>query len=148
MATFILYEAWRRLSDPPEVASGLMLAVAVVGLIANGVSILLLRDAQRHSLNMRGAYLEVMGDLLGSIAVIAAALTIAVTGWTGADIVASVVIGLLILPRTWSLLREALDVLLGATSKGSTASTSASTSSRRPESSASTTCTRRRSRAA
>ncbi|HET7677250.1 MAG TPA: cation diffusion facilitator family transporter [Candidatus Limnocylindrales bacterium] len=118
VAAFILYEAWRRLSEPPAVASGLMLTVAVVGLIANGVSILLLRDAQSHSLNMRGAYLEVMGDLLGSIAVIAAAVTIVVTGWTGADIVASVVVGLLILPRTWSLLRDALDVLLEATPKG------------------------------
>jgi cobalt-zinc-cadmium efflux system protein len=118
VAAYILYEAWRRLSDPPEIASGLMLAVAIVGLVANGISLFLLRDAQGHSLNMRGAYLEVMGDLLGSIAVIVAAIVIAVTGWTGADIVASVVIGLLILPRTWGLLREALDVLLEATPKG------------------------------
>ncbi|MEX1173525.1 MAG: cation diffusion facilitator family transporter [Chloroflexota bacterium] len=118
IAAFILYEAWRRLSEPPEIASGLMLAVALVGLVANGISLFLLRDAQGQSLNMRGAYLEVMGDLLGSIAVIVAAIVIAVTGWTGADIVASVVIGLLILPRTWGLLREALDVLLEATPKG------------------------------
>ncbi len=118
IAAFILYEAWRRLSEPPEVASGLMLAVAVVGLIANGVSLFLLRDAQGQSLNMRGAYLEVIGDLAGSVAVIVAAIVIALTGWKGADIVASVVIGLLILPRTWSLLREALDVLLEATPKG------------------------------
>lgn len=67
-----------------------MLAVAVVGLAANGVSLYLLRDAQGHSLNMRGAYLEVMGDLLGSVAVIVAAVVIAATGWTQADALASV----------------------------------------------------------
>ena len=118
VSVFVLYEAWRRLSAPPEVASGLMLAIAVVGLVANGVSLFLLRDAQGHSLNMRGAYLEVMGDLAGSVAVIAAAIVIALTGWTQADAVASAAIGLLIIPRTWKLLREALDVLLEATPKG------------------------------
>ena len=118
VAAFILYEAWRRLTAPPDVASGLMLAVALVGLAANGVSLYLLRDAQRESLNMRGAYLEVMGDLAGSAAVIVAALVIAATGWAQADAVASVVIALLILPRTFALLREATDVLLEATPKG------------------------------
>jgi cobalt-zinc-cadmium efflux system protein len=95
-----------------------MLVVAVVGLVANGVSLFLLRDAQRHSLNMRGAYLEVMGDLAGSTAVIVAAFVIALTGWRQADALASAVIGLLILPRTLSLVREATDVLLEATPKG------------------------------
>lgn len=118
VAVFVLYEAWRRLSAPPEVTSGLMLAVAIVGLVANGISLYLLRGAQGHSLNMRGAYLEVMGDLAGSVAVIVAALVIALTGWTQADAVASAAIGLLIIPRTWKLLREALDVLLEATPKG------------------------------
>lgn len=118
VAAFILYEAWRRLSAPPEVASGLMLAVALVGLAANGVSLYLLRQAQRESLNMRGAYLEVMGDFIGSGAVIVAALVIAATGWAQADAVASVVIALLILPRTLALLRDATDVLLEATPKG------------------------------
>jgi cobalt-zinc-cadmium efflux system protein len=118
VSAFVLYEAWRRLSEPPEVVSGLMLAIAVVGLAANGVSLFVLRDAQGHSLNMRGAYLEVMGDLAGSVAVIAAAVIIALTGWTQADAVASAAIGLLIIPRTWHLLREALDVLLEATPKG------------------------------
>lgn len=118
IAIFVLIEAWCRWSDPPEVASGLMLAVALVGLAANAISLVLLRDAQRHSLNMRGAYLEVMGDLAGSAAVIVAAIVISVTGWVGADAVASVVIGLLILPRTYHLLREAVDVLLLATPKG------------------------------
>jgi cobalt-zinc-cadmium efflux system protein len=118
VAAFVLFEGWRRLSEPAEVASGLMLAVATVGLVVNAISLYLLRDAQGHSLNMRGAYLEVMGDLAGSVAVVVAALVIAFTGWTAADAVASGVIGLLIIPRTWALLREALDILLEATPKG------------------------------
>ncbi|MFZ5855052.1 MAG: cation diffusion facilitator family transporter [Chloroflexota bacterium] len=118
VSAFVLFEAWRRLAEPPAVTSGLMVAVALVGLAGNGVSLYLLRDAQGHSLNVRGAYLEVTGDLLGSVAVITAAVVIAATGWTQADAVASIVIGLLIIPRTWALLREALDVLLEATPKG------------------------------
>lgn len=118
IAAFVGFEAWQRLSAPPEVASGLMFAVALVGLGANTVSVFLLRDAQKGSVNMRGAYLEVMGDFLGSAAVIAAALLIAFTGWLQADAVASILIGLLILPRTFGLLREAVDVLLEATPKG------------------------------
>jgi cobalt-zinc-cadmium efflux system protein len=118
VAAYVLFEAWRRLSEPPEIASGLMLAVALVGLGTNGVSLYLLRDAQRGSLNMRGAYLEVMGDLAGSAAVTVAAVVIGVTGWVQADAVASALIGLLIIPRTWSLLREAIDVLLEASPKG------------------------------
>ena len=118
VAGFVLVEAWRRLTEPPEVASGLMLAVAAAGLVANAVSLWLLRDGQKTSLNMRGAYLEVWGDLLGSVAVLAAAAVIAVTGFQAADPIASVLIGLAILPRTWRLLREAVDVLLEATPKG------------------------------
>jgi cobalt-zinc-cadmium efflux system protein len=118
IAVFVLVEAWRRLSEPPEIASGLMLAVAIIGLLANSVSLYLLRDVQRQSLNLRGVYLEVLGDLAGSAAVLVAAIVIGLTGWTGADAVASVVIGLLIIPRTWHLLREAIDVLLEATPKG------------------------------
>jgi cobalt-zinc-cadmium efflux system protein len=118
VAGFVLFEAWRRLADPPEVATGLMLGVGVVGLIANGVSLYLLRDAQAESLNLRGAYLEVLGDLAGSVAVIVAAIIIDRTGQTGADAVASVMIALLIIPRTWRLLREAVDILLEATPKG------------------------------
>jgi cobalt-zinc-cadmium efflux system protein len=117
VAIWVLVEAWRRFSAPPEIRSGLMLAVAIVGLAANAISARLLMDGQRQSLNMRGAYLEVLGDLLGSVAVIVAATVIAVTGYAKADPIASVVIGLLILPRTWHLLREAIDVLLEATPK-------------------------------
>ena len=118
VAAYILYEAWRRLTEPPEVGSGLMLAVALAGGAGNGVSLWLLRKAQGESLNMRGAYLEVLGDLLGSVAVVVAAITIAITGQTIADPIASAVIGVLILPRTWGLLREALDILLESTPKG------------------------------
>ena len=118
VAAYVMYEAWQRLMAPPEVASGLMLAVALAGGAANGVSLWLLRGAQGESLNMRGAYLEVLGDLLGSVAVVVAAVVIALTGQTIADPIASALIGILILPRTWGLLREALDILLEATPKG------------------------------
>jgi cobalt-zinc-cadmium efflux system protein len=118
VAGYILYEAWHRLSEPPEIASGLMLAVACAGMLANAISLYLLHDAQSHSLNMRGAYLEVMGDFIGASAVLVAAAVIASTGWTPADILASLAVGLLILPRTFTLLREAVNVLLEATPKG------------------------------
>ncbi len=118
VALFILVEAGRRWAEPPDVHGGPMLVFALVGLAANVVALLLLRSGAKESLNVKGAYLEVMGDALGSLAVIAAAIAIAVTGWERADIVASVLVALMILPRTWSLLREAVDVLLEATPKG------------------------------
>ncbi len=118
VAAFVLVEAVRRLFEPPEIASGWMVAFGVVGLAGNVVSLLLLVRAQESSLNLRGAFLEVLNDALGSAAVIVAALVIAYTGWERADAVASLVLGLLILPRTWRLLREAVDVLLEATPKG------------------------------
>jgi len=117
IAAYVLDEAWRRLFEPPEIASGLMLAVAVAGMIANGVSLWILREAQGESLNMRGAYLEVLGDMLGSVAVVVAAIVIGLTGFRAADPIASAVIGLMILPRTWKLLRDAVDVLLETTPK-------------------------------
>ena len=118
IAAIVLIEAIRRWSDPPPIASGLMLAIAVIGLIVNAVSVYMLRDARHASLNLRGAYLEVMGDLAGSLAVLVAAVVIAVTGWRQADPLASILIAVLILPRTWRLLRDAVDVLLEATPKG------------------------------
>jgi len=117
VAVFILVEAQQRWSAPPEVEGGLMLAFALVGLVANLAGLLILRSGSKESLNVRGAYLEVLGDLLGSAAVIAAAVLIATTGWERADVVASVAVALMILPRTWSLLREAVDVLLEAAPK-------------------------------
>lgn len=119
VAGFVWLEAWRRLrGEPPEVAGGLMLVVALVGLTANGVSMWLLKRGQAESLNVRGAYLEVFGDLLGSVAVLVAAVVIALTGFQAADPIASVLIGLLIVPRVLLLLRDAVDVLLEATPKG------------------------------
>ena len=101
LAVWVIVEAVGRWNDPPEVASGLMLVVAVAGAIANLVSLLVLRGAREDSLNVRGAYLEVLGDLVGSVAVIIAAIVIATTGYTRADTIASVVIGLFILPSAW-----------------------------------------------
>lgn len=118
IAVLILVEAWQRFTSPPEVNGTEMLAFASVGLVANLVSLFLLRSGAQESLNVKGAYLEVLGDLLGSVAVIAAAIVIATTGWLAADPVASVLVALMILPRTWSLLREAVDVLLEATPRG------------------------------
>lgn len=118
LGIWVVVEAVRRWGDPPEVATGLMLAVALVGAAANVVSLLLLREGQKESLNLRGAYLEVLGDLLGSVAVVVAAVVILVTGYRRADVIASVAIGLLILPRAWALLREVVDVLLEATPRG------------------------------
>ena len=115
VAAIVVIEAVRRIGNPPDIAPGLMLAVALVGLAANALSIWLLRDAQRTSLNVRGAYLEVLGDFVASAAVIVAAVVIAVTGWTPADTIASLAIAILILPRTLRLLRDATDVLLEAT---------------------------------
>lgn len=117
-ALFILFEAWQRWANPPEVEGGVMLAFASVGLFANVIGLLVLRAGSKESLNVKGAYLEVLGDLLGSVAVIAAALVIATTGWLLADPLASVAVALMILPRTWSLLREAVDVLLEASPRG------------------------------
>ena len=118
VAAFILVSAIGRLDDPPEVQGDLMFVLGIVGLIANGATATLLRRSQAGSLNVRGAYLEVLGDLMGSVAVIAAAVVLALTGWRQADAVASIVVALLIVPRTVGLLREAIDVLLEATPRG------------------------------
>ncbi|TFV86003.1 cation diffusion facilitator family transporter [Blastococcus sp. CT_GayMR16] len=118
VAAYVLVEAIRRIGDPPEIGSGLMLVIASVGLVVNLGSLLVLHGGRDSSLNIRGAYLEVAADALGSVAVIVAAVVIATTGWTPADIVASAVIGVLVVPRAWHLLREAFDVLLEAAPRG------------------------------
>lgn len=115
MAFFILFEAYRRFREPPEVASLPMLAVAAVGLLVNLVGIWVLHRSSGESLNMKGAYLEVVSDLLGSVGVIVAAGVMWATGWYYADPIFSVVIGLFILPRTWGLMKQAVYVLLEAT---------------------------------
>ena len=118
VAAYVLVEAVRRIGQPPEIGSGLMLVVAGVGLVVNLASLAVLHGGRDASLNSRGAYLEVLADALGSVAVIAAAVVIRTTGWTPADIIASVAIGVLVVPRAWHLLREALDVLLEAAPRG------------------------------
>ncbi len=115
---YVVVEAVRRLADPPEVASGTMLVLGAVAMAGSACSLWLLRHAQAESLNLRGAFLEVVSDLLGATAVLVAAAVIALTGFLRADPIASCLIGLLILPRTWKLLREAVDVLLEATPRG------------------------------
>ncbi|MCK2024082.1 cation diffusion facilitator family transporter [Microbacterium sp. kSW2-24] len=120
LAGWVGFEAVGRLIDPGEVevAGPLMLAVAVVGLLANAVSMWLLSRAQRTSINVRGAYLEVMGDLIGSAAVIVAAIVIVATGWMPADAIASMFIAILIIPRAISLLREVFSMLSESAPKG------------------------------
>lgn len=118
LAVWVIVEAVGRWADPPQVATGLMLGVALLGAGANLVSLLVLRGGRHDSLNVRGAYLEVLGDLAGSVAVVVAGVVIALTGYTRADVIASLAIGLFIVPRAWSLLREVVDVLLEATPRG------------------------------
>ncbi len=118
VGVFILVESIQRLAAPPEVESGLMITIALIGLGGNGVSVWFLRHAQAESLNARGAYLEVLSDFAGAGAVVAAGLAITLTGVATADGIASIFIGILIFPRTWRLLRDAVDVLLEATPKG------------------------------
>lgn len=115
ISIYILYEAYQRFRNPPEVQSGAMLGVALVGLVINIVGIYLLRAASEESLNMKGAYFEVMSDMLTSIGVIAAAIIMLTSGWYYADPLISAGIGLFILPRTWLLLRDAEGVLLEGT---------------------------------
>jgi cobalt-zinc-cadmium efflux system protein len=112
LAIAILVEAWERLRVPHEVSAGPVLVVAVAGLGANLLAAWLLHAGAGESLNVRGAYLEVLGDALSSAAVIVAAAVILVTGWTTADALASAAIGFLILPRTLALLKQAVNVLL------------------------------------
>ncbi|WDZ84628.1 cation diffusion facilitator family transporter [Micromonospora cathayae] len=114
VAVYVLVEAVRRFGDPHEVTTGPMLVVAVLGLLANLVAFGLLREGAKESINLRGAYLEVLADLLGSVGVIAAALLIMTTGWWWADPLVAVAIGVFILPRTWRLARAALRILVQA----------------------------------
>lgn len=112
VAAYILWEAWLRFRDPPEVASTGMMAIAAGGLVVNLIAMRLLKAGSGESLNVRGAYLEVWSDMLGSVGVLIAAVLIGITGWTTIDPVVAVLIGLWVLPRTWTLLREAGHVLM------------------------------------
>ncbi|WP_380172613.1 cation diffusion facilitator family transporter [Kineococcus sp. DHX-1] len=119
VGVFVLVEGVRRLLEPPEVSSVAMLVFGVIGLLGNVVALwLLLRGNADANVNVRAAVLEVVNDGLGSIAVLVAAAVIALTGWTRADAVVSLLIGVLIVPRTVKLLRETTSVLLESTPPG------------------------------
>ena len=118
VALYIVYEAYRRFSYPPAIDSTLMLVVASVGLVINLISMRLLSGGKEQSLNIKGAYLEVWSDMLGSAGVIVGALLIMLTGWTWVDSAIAVGIGLWIVPRTWQLLRVSLNILLEGVPEG------------------------------
>ena len=118
VAVYVIVEAVRRWGDPPDVLVGPMLVVAVVGLVANIVAFALLRSGSKESLNVEGAYLEVLSDLVGSVGVIVAAVVIAVTDWAWVDPAVGVAIGVFILPRTWRLGAQALRILVQAAPAG------------------------------
>lgn len=112
VAGYILWEAVGRFSEPPSVASTGMLVIASLGLIINLISMRLLKVGSGESLNVKGAYLEVWADMLGSIGVIVGAIIIKLTGFFIVDAIVAVLVGLWVLPRTWTLLREAGQVLM------------------------------------
>lgn len=112
VAAYILYEGVKRFIEPPQVQTFGMLVIATLGLIVNLIAMRLLNAGKDSSLNVKGAYLEVWSDLLGSIGVIGAAIAIWLTGWTWIDAVVAIGIGLWVLPRTWTLLKETTNVLL------------------------------------
>lgn len=112
VAFYILYEAIERLRQPAEIQSTAMLVIAVIGLVVNFISMRLLSGGKDDSLNVKGAYLEVWSDMLGSLGVIGGALIIRFTGWTWVDPLIAVAIALWVLPRTWTLLCASVNVLL------------------------------------
>lgn len=118
VAVYIIYEAYLRLKNPPEIQSGGMLVIAVIGLVVNVISMKVLISGKDASLNVRGAYLEVLSDMLGSVGVIVGALIIRYTGWVWVDSVVAVLIGLWVIPRTWVLLKSSVNILLEGTPEG------------------------------
>lgn len=115
ISIYILFEAYERFQDPPEVQSGWMLGIAAIGLAINLAGVFILRAGSQESLNMKGAYFEVLSDLLTSVGVIVAGVIMLTTGWYYADPLISAGIGLFIFPRTWALLKDAVGVLLEGT---------------------------------
>lgn len=112
VAIYILYEAWQRMRAPQTVDSIPMLIIAALGLVVNLVSMRLLSSGKDRSLNVKGAYLEVWSDMLGSMGVIVGAVVIWLTDWTWVDSIIAVAIGFWVLPRTWLLLRDSMNILL------------------------------------
>ncbi len=118
VAIYVIVEATRRLGDPPDVMNVLMLVVALAGLGANLVAFFLLRSGSQESINVEGAYLEVLADMIGSLGVVVGAIVIGITGWEWVDPIVGVAIGVWILPRTWRLGARALRILVQAAPPG------------------------------
>jgi cobalt-zinc-cadmium efflux system protein len=118
VAIYVVIEAIGRFDDPSEVRSGMLLVVAGLGLVANLVAFAVLREGAKESLNLQGAYLEVLSDTVGSVAVIAGGVVIELTGWGWVDPAVGVAIGLWILPRTWRLGAQAVRILVQAAPPG------------------------------
>lgn len=112
IALFIFYEALQRMHEPPEIRGGMMLVVAIAGMVANIVSAYILWNASHENLNVKGAYLHVLGDLAGSVGAVASGVIILTTGWTAADTIISVLIGALIIRSSWGLLKDSIHVLM------------------------------------
>lgn len=115
LTVYIFYEAYERFLNPPKILGGPMLAVAVVGLAVNLIGMKLLAAGSSESLNVKGAYFEVLSDMLGSLGVIVASGIILLTGWTLADPIIGAGIGVFIIPRTWTLLKQAVHILMEGT---------------------------------
>ena len=115
LTIYIFYEAYTRFIDPPEILGGAMLVVAVAGLVVNLMSMKLLAGGSSESLNVKGAYFEVLSDMLGSLGVLVAGGVVLLTGWKLADPIIGAGIGLFIIPRTWSLLKQAVHILMEGT---------------------------------
>ncbi len=112
IAGLILFEAWRRLSAPVEIDGTVMLTIAALGLVVNVIGAALLHGHTHENLNVRGAYLHVLGDLLGSIGALGAGVVVLTTGWTPIDPIVSALIACLILYSAWNLVRDASNILL------------------------------------
>ena len=112
VAIYILFEAYQRFSHPPEIQSMGMMIVAIIGLVINLISMKILFSSSQENLNVKGAYLEVLSDAVGSIGVIIGAAIIYFTGWMWVDTVIAVLIGFWVLPRTWVLLKQSINILL------------------------------------
>jgi cobalt-zinc-cadmium efflux system protein len=112
LSVWIFYESWLRLFNPRQVDEWVMLAVAGLGLLLNGAIMWALRQASRSDINIRGAFVHMLGDALGSVAIIAGALAIRYTGWEKIDPLLSIMIGILVIWTAWDIIREALNILL------------------------------------
>ncbi len=115
LSLYILWEAWNRFFSPPEIHSGPMLAVAIFGLIVNLISMRVLGNMSGHTVNVKAAYLEVFGDMLASLGLVIASVVMMYTKWYLIDPIVSGLIGFLILPRTWILLAECINILMEGT---------------------------------